>query len=256
MVAPAQRTAELARGGGQPGQCGERVAQAVGSAAGGDLRAVLAHTHPHACQVRAAQLEEAGAEHEETAGRVVRDGVDDADVPAGDPAVDDLQRGHHLTDGCAHRGGTQVVPVQVIGEHHRHLGLDPRLQQPGGVDHAAVRHHHVVEEHPEVGLVDPQLGLHPRVGQADLVADDAPPALEREGRQQPLYGVAAADVGREQTADGGTRDSGDLRLAQPVRRGHHGRVSDGSSQGDCVAADHAAPPAAFAQTRTSPPVRS
>ena len=39
------------------------------------------------------------AEHEQAGGAVVGDRVDDADVPAGDPAVHDLQRGDHVGGG-------------------------------------------------------------------------------------------------------------------------------------------------------------
>ncbi len=78
------------------------------------------------------------------------------DVPVGDPAVDDLQRGDGVVDGgpdlAASRAVVEVAPstnaisASTFGCSSRPIG-----------DRVALADVHVVEEHAEVGLVDAEL---------------------------------------------------------------------------------------------------
>ena len=66
----------------------------------------------------------------ERARAVVGHRVGEGDVPAGDPAVDDLERGQDLRDRGPDLRVVEVALGQVGAEHERDLGLDLGLQQP------------------------------------------------------------------------------------------------------------------------------
>jgi hypothetical protein len=70
------------------------------------------------------------AEDEQTRGSVVGDRVDDGDVPSGDPAVDDFQRGGEERRRRAHLGSRALRTGQVGAEDQRDLGLDLGLHEP------------------------------------------------------------------------------------------------------------------------------
>ena len=117
----------------------------------------------------------AGAEDVRAGRGVVGDGVAEADVPVLDAAAADLERGDGVVDRPRAPAPRRAAPsARSSPEHEGDLGLDPRLQHDDR-DRVAVGVGHVVEEHAEVGLVDPELLLHRRRGQADLAADHSGP---------------------------------------------------------------------------------
>ena len=61
---------------------------------------LMRHAHRHRADVERAQRHRPAADHVEAAARVVGDGVDDADLPVLDPAVDDLDRRQRELDGA------------------------------------------------------------------------------------------------------------------------------------------------------------
>ena len=74
------------------------------------------------------------AQHVQAAGGVVGDRVGDRDVPAGDAAVDDLERARRAWSTAARTGSyVRSRSVEVGAEHEGDLGLDLRLQQARGV---------------------------------------------------------------------------------------------------------------------------
>ena len=173
-LAGAQRLAELAGRAGEPHQRVERVAEAGGAVAGGDLLAVDGHRHrrpragSNSSRVRRCRCRARTA----PAGGVVGDGVAEADVPAGDPAVARSRARRRRSRPRRGPGPRRAGRRRGPAEHEGDLGLDPRLQQPRRRAPVAVGVGHVVEEDAEVGLVDAQLLLHRRRGEADLAADD------------------------------------------------------------------------------------
>ena len=154
--------------------------------------------------------------YEESRGGVVGDGVDDADVPIGDPAADDLERGHRIRDGAQHVGDGRRFDVDVAIEQERHLGLDLRLQHAPGGDGLVLGDHHVGEQDAEVGPIDAELLLHGAGGQPDLASDQATSLRLPVGRVLLLDGVGGVDVelgqlrpdGRDRRAGVGRADPG------------------------------------------------
>src|SRR5690606_24565131 len=124
-----------------------------------------------------------------------------------------------------------------------HLGLDARLQQPvhrHGLAFGAV---HVGEERAEVGLVDPELLLHGRGGQADLAPDHAGARGDPRLRDQILYAVRDGDVvGTEEVAHRTAWCARRRGLFEPVR-GHADRGVFVTSlrHGGTVALEHRLP---------------
>ena len=125
------------------------------------------------------------AEHVDARRGVVGDRVGEGDVPVGDAAVDDLQRGDGVLDGAADLGGVQRAVGEVRAEDEGDLRLCLGLEQPGERDDRALVVGHVVEEHAEVGLVDAELPLDRLRGRADLAADDAGAAARPAPRSGP-----------------------------------------------------------------------
>ena len=170
-------------------------------------------------QVEATEPLSPVAEHEQAGGAVVGDRVDDVDVPAGDPAVHDLQRGHHVGGGGGDLGRADHAAGQVLRQHERDLGLDLGLQGAGTVDRRPRRAGHALEQHAEVGPVDAELRLHGRIGQPDLPADDAGARRDLIGDPGRLHGVGGVDVpGRQQAPDRGTGLPGGARGHQHLQR--------------------------------------
>ena len=148
--------------------------------------------------------------------RRVGDGVDDADIPIGDPAADDLERGHSIRDGAQHVGDGRRFDVDVAIEQERHLRLDLRLQHATGGDGLVLGDHHVGEQDREVGPIDAELLLHGAGGQPDLASDQATSLRLPVGRVLLLYSVGRVDVelgqlrsdGRDRGAGVGRADPG------------------------------------------------
>src|ERR1700722_12182965 len=181
-ITGAQRRPERRRGTGQPYQRVERVAQAGGAGAAGGRLAVLLEIHGHFHRCELAQRHPLVAQDIQRAGGVVGDGVGDRDVPAGDAGIDDLQRGDRIVDGRCRGGpvsradrrvradaGRETVHVGRQDERDLRLGLG--RDQQTAVCLPAAGHQHVVKQHTEVGLIDTELILHHRRGQADLAPD-------------------------------------------------------------------------------------
>ena len=87
--------------------------------------------HHHAAQpeVDVGQPFRRAAKHVGAGRRIVRHGVDEADVPARDTAADDLERGQQVIDRLDDVGVSGLLHVQVAPENEGHLGLDLRLLQ-------------------------------------------------------------------------------------------------------------------------------
>ena len=80
--------------------CGvERVAERGRADPGGDDFAVKRHFHGRAFEVEAGQRQPLFGQHEERGGAVVGHGVGEGDLPVGNAAVDDLDRGMNRGDG-------------------------------------------------------------------------------------------------------------------------------------------------------------
>ena len=78
------------------------------------------------------------AEDVEPAARVVAHGVDDADVPIGDPTVDHLDRGKHIRSRRDDLVEAVFPVVEIVFEDEGDLGLGPRLHEASRGDRGAV----------------------------------------------------------------------------------------------------------------------
>ena len=150
----------------------------------------------------------------------------------------DLERGDRVVDGVARPASTSsVAVVEVALEHEGDLGLDARLEQTGrSARWPPSAKRHVVEQHPEVGLVDAELGLDGGRGQPDLAAHDTAPAATRARADALLDGVRRRQVVacRSGRAPGNTA-SGSLQLSttatRPLRSSrHHGDAPHGEGR--------------------------
>lgn len=225
QVARAQRIAPFGERAGQPHGRVEGTAETVGAGALGHGLAAPRHGHRHRPQIDGGERHGSCAEDVQAAGGVVGDGVDQGDVPAPHPAVDDLQRGQREVDRAQEiddraRGVRQVAP-----EDERHLGLHLRLEQPPGGHLTAVRYGHVREERTEVGPVHTELALHGRGGQADLAADDPAAGVQPAPHVQLLHGVRGLQIraGVEQVTHRSTGGPGAGGLRKQVGGLDHGR---------------------------------
>ena len=163
-LAGAQRLAGSRRRRGEPGQRLQRVAEAGGARAGRDDSFRRRRCGASTWSRRMARTVEGRAARRPRTkspdGAVVGDRVSERDVPAGDPAVDDLERSRGVGDRCADgvRGrrpgsagpapSTKAISASTCGWSSRSVGTC-----------AAVGHVHVVEEDAEVGLVHAELLL-------------------------------------------------------------------------------------------------
>src|SRR5882672_11966824 len=137
----------------------QRMTEAGRSRSDRDDTTVPGHHHAAGQQIDVAELADGVAQHKARAGAIVCDGIDDADLPVGDAAIDDLEGRRHESDGAhqlCHRG---IGPFQVPVQHKRDFSLDPRLDQPGGFDLTAVLGLHLAEQRAEIGFTDAELLL-------------------------------------------------------------------------------------------------
>jgi hypothetical protein len=112
------------------------------------------------------------AHHVTTAGGVVRYGVDQADPPVGDAAVDDLYGGHNVCGRRHHVTDRDPRTSQRPAQDQRDLRLGARLHERSD-RHRRVRHIlHVRQQVTEVRLRDPELLSHGLRRQANLVPGD------------------------------------------------------------------------------------
>jgi hypothetical protein len=206
--------------------------EAGGSRARRDHFVVAPERHEAGGQVEIAEPDVPVAQHEQARGGVVRDRVHDVDVPAGDPAVHDLQCGDDVRGGGGHVGGADHRSGQVVRQYEGDLGLDLGLQGACDVDGYVGRARHGVQQDAEVGLVDAQLLLHDRVGEPDLAAHD--PGSGRHLALGPggLDGVRGVQVARgQQVAHRGAGAPRRAGLAEPVQRLGGAGVECGSGYG-------------------------
>jgi len=179
---------------------------------------VDAHAHGDVDGFELVQGSPRAANHEETAGGVVGDGVAEGDVPPGDAAVDDLEGRRNVGDGTTYRLGVERSFVQVPAQDEGDLDL--RLEQPPHRHGPLLRALHVGEEDTEVGPVDAELGMNGRGRQTDLPADDGGAVCETGGGQALLNGVGSAHVGAsDQVTDRRARLSARCGMHEPVDGG-------------------------------------
>ena len=171
-VARLEARAEAAQLVGQPRHAPCGVAQRGRPGSGVDHLAVARDDDAEQAQVQLLHRPHPPTQHEQAGRGVVRDGVDQLDLPVGDAAVDDLDGRQRTGDRGQRRRGGHAGAGQVALHHESQLGLDPGLDQPRHRDRVAVLDEHLVGEHAEVRLVHPEKGLHGLAGQADLAADD------------------------------------------------------------------------------------
>ena len=169
---PAGRSVRPSHAGGV-----QRAAEAGHAGAGGDVAAVA----PSPSRRREVEPARHRVPSTKAPGGVVGDGVGEADVPAGDPAVDDLDRRRARGRWPGSRRPRWRGAVEVVAEDEGDLGLDARLQEPLR-KRLPVGEGHVGEQRAEVGLVDAQLGLHGRRGQAGLPARRTCSRMSRSAR--------------------------------------------------------------------------
>src|SRR5207237_5465770 len=148
------------------------VAEGGGAAAPRREHAVDLHDPADEAEVEVPGGGEARRQHEPAAAGVVGHGVDEADLPVGDAAVDDLEAGKHGLGGGQRVGHGHPRPFEGPAEEEGDLQLDAGGDQGGRGHGAAVGDGHRGQEVAVVGLVDAELGLHGQAGEADLAADD------------------------------------------------------------------------------------
>ena len=147
------------------------------------------------------------ADDERRRGRVVGDDVGHAELEVAVARVDDLERRGDRVDAV---GRCRGRVVDCGGEPEGHLGLDPRMDEPGEVDAAAVRHLHGVGEPADDHVAHAHLCLLRLAGEAELHADRPLAAGDAQGEQ-----VAPARGSRPRRSR--TR-SGRPRAARAARR--------------------------------------
>ena len=82
------------------------------------------------------------------------------DLPVGDAAVDDLDRGHRARHGRATSATSASAPSRSAASRNATSASTFGCSSDARGHRAAVRHDHVVEQHAEVGLIDAELRLH------------------------------------------------------------------------------------------------
>ena len=204
------------------------MAERGGTGAERHRLAVFVQRHPAQTRVEIVQRDRPLAEDEHPRRGVVGDGIEDLDVPIGDPAVDDFERRQRVRDGTDDVGHRQSFGGQVALEDERDLGFDFGLQQPAGWNVVAAEHRHAIEKHAVVRLRDAQLALHALRRQPDLAAD------EPEALTQPAIGVDLLDRVRrldrrvtELVAQRRDRHAAGIRFEEPVRKDRELRFSGG-----------------------------
>ena len=171
-------------------------------------------------------------QHEERRRAVVRDRIGKGDLPVGDAAVDDLDRGDRVISGGGDGDGGDVRAVQVGGHDQRDFRLRLGLQHPRRVEYAAVGNRHVGEQRAIVGLVDAELRLHRRGGQADLAPDQPSPFAQPRCGVQLLHRIGAGTVACIEPVAQGTDRPVAIGSAQTLgERGMCDRWSQGGHSG-------------------------
>ena len=178
---------------GQPGQCGERMAQHVATHAAPALLAVDGHGSRQGGEVEPAPVRCGGSEHDAGLEEVVGDeGRRVERTPVHVAVVHDLDRRHARPDGFRHPipGKRRRRGRQVGGQAHGDLALD------AGVDVAVITDLggggvHPAGQHPAAArVVNVQIVLHDPAGGADLVARQGPAAAPNQGlAQRKLHGI-------------------------------------------------------------------
>ena len=115
---------------------------------------------PGEAQVDRADVGRGRAEHDGARAGVVGDGVEQADLPVADPAVDDLERRQHEVDGAQRLVHRDARALERLLQHEGDLGLDARLDEPVDRDRHVLEVEEVVEQVAVVGLGDAEQPLH------------------------------------------------------------------------------------------------
>src|SRR5260370_25194356 len=112
------------------------------------------------------------ADHEDPTGGIVRDRVYDADLPIGDPAVDDLETRRDAVGRLNHVGRGDAGACQPVLEDESDFGLGAWLNEAMAVDiYCFAMHPHSVRQKTEIRLVDAEHVLNRFGGHANLLAD-------------------------------------------------------------------------------------
>jgi len=102
-----------------------------------------------------------------------------------------MDGGHSVGDHLRRRLRVGQIFTQHEGDFRFDLGLD----RAGGIERAAIGHSHVVEQHPEVRLVDAKLRLNRLRRQSSLAPDDAAALSLPEPGVDRLHSVGTVGIG-------------------------------------------------------------
>ena len=143
-----------------------------GASAGcGDFAVFLDH-HPAELEVDFARPARGRSQGDDAARCVVRDRIDDADLPVLDAGVDNLEARKHPVRRGQDIGDRDALADQIAPEEKSNLAFRSRLNQPGHRYGLARIVEHAGKQQSEVRLVDVEEVLHGLRRRADLLADD------------------------------------------------------------------------------------
>ena len=184
---------------GQPGQRVQRVAEAGGAGADRDRLAGVFSTIRTSRRSTSASGGR-GAQHEQAAGGVVGDGVDDGDVPVGDAAVDDLDApaaGSSTAPRTRRRSSTSLVGRSAPSTNATSASTFGCSSRPAGTS-APSGTAMSASSTPKSGWSTPSCRCTASRGQADLRAHAAPAGRQplRDRVRCTWYAAARSPTGR------------------------------------------------------------
>ncbi|MNS92190.1 hypothetical protein D3C72_1263170 [compost metagenome] len=178
----------------QPQGGKQRIAQTGGSGTHRNRFASPLQHHAAAQQIDVLQQHRAVAQHEQTAGGVIGNGVRQRDIPAGDAAINHFESGQQIGGGADQVGERVFFMGQIPFKYQGDLGFHLGLNQPTGGNLFTVTQRHVGEQLAEIRLIDPQLALYRRRRQPDFAAHRPVSLLDPLLVIDPLYGIGGIDI--------------------------------------------------------------
>lgn len=152
------------------------------------------HRHAAKTQVDTRQLARTGAQHVRARRCVIGDRVGDANIPVGDAAADNFKCRQRVLDGTEHIHVAWIAYHDIATDDECDFGFDFRLGKDFSRNGFAVAVAHVIKQHAEVRLIDPELLLHRHGGQADLATNEAPTIRQMLVRVDPLNRIRVGDA--------------------------------------------------------------